>query len=81
MLHNPTDPFLTDALGAAKFARETIKLSRRKSVDLDAAVYWSARQAFHWVQCSKAWHDHERLEYLVLAGMPLLPPLSVRILE
>lgn len=54
-LRNPQDPFLADALGAERFARETMKLARKKSLDLDAAIYWAARCAFHWIQKSNGW--------------------------
>ncbi len=58
-LRQPHDPYLADALGAAKFARETIKLGRKKRLNLDAAVYWAARYAAHWAQKSN--------EYTVLS--------------
>lgn len=50
-----SDPFLTDALGCSKWARETMKLGLRKQIDFDAAVYWAARCAIHWAQKSEAW--------------------------
>lgn len=56
-MKQPRDPFLADALGAAKWAREAMKLARKKCFDLDAAIYWAARWAFHWAQKSKAWSD------------------------
>ena len=55
--HIPKDPFLTDALGAAKFARESLKRARKKKLDLDAAIYWGARQACHLAQKSLAWNN------------------------
>jgi hypothetical protein len=54
-MHQPTDPFLTDALGAAKWCREAMKLARKKRLNLDAGIYWAARWAAHWAMRSRTY--------------------------
>lgn len=75
-LHTPRDPFLVDALGAAKFARETLKLSLKRRENFDAAIYWAARCAAHWALRSEAWKvSGSFVCYLVLnlVAMKLFP--------
>jgi hypothetical protein len=52
---DPSDPFLTDALGCARFVRDVLRRYTAKGDDLDDAVYWAARWAAHWAQKSQAW--------------------------
>ncbi len=58
----PSDPFLIDALGCSRFARDLMRRSIKKRQDFDDAVYWAARWAFHWVQRSHAWHTSEVID-------------------
>jgi hypothetical protein len=51
----PSDPFLIDALGCSRFVRDVLRRYTKKGKDLDDAVYWAARWAFHWAQRSLAW--------------------------
>lgn len=54
----PSDPFLKDAEGAAKFCRDMLTFKGwRGRYDYRDAIYWSARCAAHWAQQSQRWRE------------------------
>lgn len=60
MFRIPDDPFLKDAEGSARFARDLLARYNRpryRHIDWSSTIGWHAHWAAHWAMKSKAWAD------------------------